>query len=74
MISPPSIDSTAEERVISQKISSSHLGSNLLSFNEEEKMCLTQKKKKTNVFINDAILFLAARYPGETRFLLFFLN
>lgn len=58
-ISPPSIDTTeAEERVISQKISSSHLGSNLLPFNEEEKMCLMQKKKKTNISINDAILLL----------------
>lgn len=59
-ISPPSIDTTeAEERVISQKISSSRLGSNLLPFNEEEKMCLMQKKKKkTNISINDAILLL----------------
>ena len=58
-ISPPSIDTTeAEERVISQKISSSHLGSNLLPFNEEEKMCLMKKKKKTNISINDAILLL----------------
>ena len=58
-ISPPSIDTTeAEERVISQKISSSHLGSNLLPFNEEEKMYLIKKKKKTNISINDAILLL----------------
>lgn len=69
-ISPPSIDTTeAEERVISQKISSSHLGSNLLPFNEEEKMCLMQKKKKkTNISINDAILLLTAKYLEETRF------
>lgn len=75
-ISPPSIDTTeAEERVISQKISSSHLGSNLLPFNEEEKMCLMQKKKKkTNISINDAILLLTARYLEETRFSLFFSN
>lgn len=45
----PSIDTTAEERVISQKISSSHLGSHLLPFNEQGKMCLYAKTKNISI-------------------------